>query len=333
MRSKLLIPAALLVMALAALCALTGCRAGNKESSAKKSSTKVKTMNGVTYYKNLRPEKYTLDSHGPVYALIPENLDRKGKKAPMILALNCTDGDPQSEIMTNGWDDLASKEGLIVVAPTYDDSATYSEVDYIVKVIKDVIDRYPVDTERIYSTGFSNGGALSVALTSRHPELLAGISAAGWMVGMEDTSGDALMPFQLLQGTKEFTEKNSSGDMMVLDDERMALRDLFAFDGIFKSSYMPDYKKTPYWGYPADKVKTFCPEYTDYEYDGSEPVKQSNVKWQVSDYYKDGYEVPFAELVLIEDAAHIPHDYHAEIAWKFLKNFKRNKAGRIEVIK
>lgn len=103
-----------------------------------------------------------------------------------------------------------------MVAPTYDDYATYSEVDYIIQVLDSAEDRYNIDTKRVYSTGFSNGGALSVALVSEHPERITAISAAGWMVGAQNTGHGYLMPFQLLQGTEEFTEKDSNGDMEMI---------------------------------------------------------------------------------------------------------------------
>lgn len=45
-----------------------------------------------------------------------------------------------------------------------------------------MIENYPIDSERIYAAGFSNGGATSVALTRDYPQYFAAISAMGWMV-------------------------------------------------------------------------------------------------------------------------------------------------------
>lgn len=84
--------------------------------------------------------------------------------------------------MTNGWQELASKEDIIVVAPEYDDYVTYSEVPYFVKVIEAAEKRYNIDQNRIYSVGFSNGGASSMALASTYPHLLAGIVGMGWLI-------------------------------------------------------------------------------------------------------------------------------------------------------
>lgn len=46
-------------------------------------------------------------------------------QVPMILDLNCTTGNPRAEVITNGWDELAERENLLIVAPEYNDYATY----------------------------------------------------------------------------------------------------------------------------------------------------------------------------------------------------------------
>lgn len=127
---------------------------------------------------SIKTESYILDSHGPIYSYFPINLNRT-IKYPLVIALCCTTGNPKAEVKTNGWDKIVSKVNIFVISPTYNNYATYSETSYIKKVIDDAIKRYPIDIERIYSTGFSNGGALSVAMVSTYPKLLAGISAMG----------------------------------------------------------------------------------------------------------------------------------------------------------
>ena len=127
---------------------------------------------------SIKIDVYKLDSHGPIYSYIPKNLNKQSKY-PLIIALCCTTGNPQAEVKTNDWDKIVLKENIIVILPKYNNYATYSETSYIKFVIDDAIKRYPVDIEKIYSTGFSNGGALSIAMVSTYPTLLAGISAMG----------------------------------------------------------------------------------------------------------------------------------------------------------
>ena len=129
-------------------------------------------------------------------------------KVPLVLMMCGTGGDPRRDAQASGWVDKALEEGLIVIAPNYNNAATYSETDSLASVVKYVIETYPVAARRVYSTGFSNGGAVSVSLTRDYPELFAAISAMGWMVDMPDRNGVYAaydMPFQVIQGTKEFT--------------------------------------------------------------------------------------------------------------------------------
>ena len=272
----------------------------------------------------VRRESWRMENRNEVFAWIPEGLPAEA--VPMVLAMNCTNGNPEAEVKTNGWDVLCAEEGFIVIAPEYRDSLSYDEVDYIRSVIEQAVSRYPVDPGRIYATGFSNGGAVAIALASEAPELIAGISAAGWLVEVKNTGG-LPTPFQVLKGTEEFTVRNRQGDMELMEDENKALKTLFEMDRMPVGE--ADYHEVPYWGFRPDSQGSIWPEYKDYHYYGGNGIPQSNVEWQVSDYYREGYEAPFAQLVLIEGADHTPHDYHARIAWDFFSRFSRNTDGTI----
>ena len=272
----------------------------------------------------VRRESWRMENRNEVFAWIPEGLPAEA--VPMVLAMNCTNGNPEAEVKTNGWDVLCAEEGFIVIAPEYRDNLSYDEVDYIRSVIEQAVSRYPVDPGRIYATGFSNGGAVAIALASEAPELIAGISAAGWLVEVKNTGG-LQTPFQVLKGTEEFTVRNRQGDMELMEDENKALKALFEMDRMPVGE--ADYHEVPYWGFRPDSQGSIWPEYKDYHYYGGNGIPQSNVEWQVSDYYQEGYEAPFAQLVLIEGADHTPHDYHARIAWEFFSRFSRNTDGTI----
>ena len=174
-----------------------------------------------------------------------------------------------------------------------------------------MLEHYPVDVQRVYSTGFSNGGAASVALTRDYPQYFAAISAMGWMVGLDDQNGVYErydMPFQVVQGSGEFTEQLASGSVAVMDDEKEGIRDLMLYNGLISNDETADYDKTPYWGYEPDET-------------ASETM--AGWEWSFSNYYKEGYDAPFAQLVIVEDREHRPREGEAEVAWNFFKNFRR----------
>lgn len=275
----------------------------------------------------LNNDVYQLDTHGPVFAYLPDNAGAQGQKLPMVLDLNCTTGNPEAEVHTNGWDQIAEEKGVIVIAPTYDDYVTYGETGYMKQVIDDAIERYPIDSHRIYSVGFSNGGALSGALAATYPTLLAGIGAMGWMIPLNQPH-DLTIPFLLIQGTREYTSR--MGQHRVMTDEQAALRDLMTTNHLRNSQ--PDYRQTPYWGYQPDKQFTRHPTYHDYDPYGNNQRLRNDKEWQFSQYFKEGYHYPFAELVLVQDSPHIPHDYNATVAWDFLRHFRRDDNGQISEV-
>ena len=57
---------------------------------------------------SIKTEVYKLDSHGPIYLYIPNNINKQ-IRYPLVIALWCTTGNPQSEVKTNGWDKIVFK--------------------------------------------------------------------------------------------------------------------------------------------------------------------------------------------------------------------------------
>lgn len=254
-----------------------------------------------------------------VYTYIPQSVKMNpDKKVPMVLFMCGTSCDPVDNLVQSGWVAQAESEGFIVISPDYNNYATYSETGFLIAAVEYMEKNYPVDTNRVYSTGFSNGGAASVALTRDYPQYFAAISAMGWMVDL-DNKGHVFekydMPFQVVQGDGEFTERTDSGAMAVMDDEKEAVRSLFLYNEMIDSRQKADYDRTPYWGWQPDDMQT---------------QKINGRNWKFSNYYKDGFRIPFAQLVLVEDKKHTPRMEEAEIAWNFFKNFWRDNDGKIK---
>lgn len=263
-------------------------------------------------------QRYTTPSGETGFLFLPEGYEEdKGTTYPLVLMMNGTAQDPIHDTTGTGWVELAGKENLLLLVPEYDDYATYYNVDTLISVLDYIENTYRVDRTRVYSTGFSNGGAMSVALAARHPERFAAISAYGWMVDLITT--DTLrkkydMPFQVLQGTEEYTGTDDMGNPVIMVDEQQAIRSLFLFNEMIPDNRWPDYHHTPYWGYEPDSVKE---------------TQASYRRITVSDYRKAGYKHPFAELVLIDGETHRVHSYDAGFAWDFMKHFRRMSDGTL----
>lgn len=235
------------------------------------------------------------------------------KKVPLVLFMNGTGLDPQQQAKGSGWANLAKQKNFIVISPSYNDSEQYPQVPHMVKVVKEAQKRFPIDKTRIYSTGFSNGGAISVALTSTHPAMFAGIAAYGWMIDLHNkkkTGNNNGMPFLFLNGTREFIEKDAQGNNILMDDDRQALRSLFAYNNM-KPKF--SYKKTPYFGYQPNKTTRKL---------------VNSVNWTFNYYNRKGFKHPFAETILVDKAQHVTHSSEAKYTWSFFNHFRR-KNGKI----
>lgn len=267
---------------------------------------------------DLSMENFTMGNGKNVYFYIPEKVKNGSRElVPLVLFMCGTTCDPVDDCVNSGWTELAEKENFIVISPDYNNYATYSETEFLISVIEYMIGNYPVDTERIYSTGFSNGGAASVALTRDYPQYFAAISAMGWMIE-PDNKNDVFekydMPFQVIQGDGEFTEKTETGAIRVMNDEVDGIRSMMLYNEMIPKDCTPDYEKTPYWGYVPDEAKM---------------LSLNDREWNICSYFKKGYSSPFAQLIIVEDSKHRPRPEEAEFAWKFFKNFKRADDGKI----
>ena len=284
-------------------------------SSAELSDVKQKEQT-----KGMHTETYYLGTKDRILAYIPNCVkDSASGTVPLVLNLHWTSGMPEEQVSENGWLEVSEKEGFLMIAPFYNNyDSVYNHTDYFADIVRDAFERYPViDKSRVYVTGFSNGGAAAVALTDRYPELFAAIAPEGWMVGMRDLRAkgkDYDMPFQIIQGTDEYTYATDSGAMAIMRDEQEALSDLMLFSEMAEESFVPNYDDTPYWGYPADSTEVL-------QFDGKD--------WMVSNYHKDGFTVPFGQLILVQDGIHWARKPHARLAWDFMKHFRRNKQGEI----
>jgi polyhydroxybutyrate depolymerase len=117
---------------------------------------------------------------------VPRNLDRT-KPAALVLSLHGAAGWPALQRELSRWDELADREGFIVVYPAGRDTAgprvwnMTGERDprYIADLIDKLRGQYNIDPKRIYANGLSNGAGMSFALSCRMPDRFAAIGMVG----------------------------------------------------------------------------------------------------------------------------------------------------------
>ncbi len=107
--------------------------------------------------------------------------------APLLLAFHGAGGSPEKFARSTGFDALSDQAGVIVVYPAgiqhrwNDGRIPYSgaadDLGFVASLIGRLEHTYPIDQDRIYAAGMSNGATFSEAVACKMPETLAAIAA------------------------------------------------------------------------------------------------------------------------------------------------------------
>lgn len=139
---------------------------------------------------------------------IPEDY-RQGDRLPLVIALHGAFSNARAFERQTGFSLLADREGFIVAYPSGGfglfgflkhwnaghccgkaAADNVDDVGFLLAVIDDIKDRLPIDTTRIYMTGFSNGGALTYRFAAEKTDILAAAApmaaSAGGRAGKDD---------------------------------------------------------------------------------------------------------------------------------------------------
>ncbi len=123
----------------------------------------------------------------PYNLLIPEGA-AAGEKLPLVLFMadGSTPGDDVTLPLTQGYGGLVwgtnefqSQHPCYVVVPQYpyvtvdDEWQTTPQVDGTIRLVKELTQQYPIDTDRMYTTGQSMGGMMSLYFNIHYPDFFA----------------------------------------------------------------------------------------------------------------------------------------------------------------
>ena len=115
---------------------------------------------------------------------VPQSYDRT-RPTPLIISMHAAALWPANQMNTSRWNQLADKNGFIVVYPSgtgfpriwHVDDGPGLEAD--VRFISDLIDTlaatYNIDPRRIYADGLSNGGGMAFVLSCKLSERIAAV--------------------------------------------------------------------------------------------------------------------------------------------------------------
>lgn len=166
-------------------------------------------------------KQYTfIDSVGndtiPYNLLIPEGV-KTDEKLPLVLFMadGSTPGDDVTLPLTQGYgglvwgtDEFQNQHPCFVVVPQYpyvtvdDEWQTTPQVDGTIRLVKELSEKYQIDTERMYTTGQSMGGMMSLYFNIRYPDFFAAslFVACQWDTAKMDKFKDYKFVYIAAQG-------------------------------------------------------------------------------------------------------------------------------------
>ena len=124
----------------------------------------------------------------PSYVLLPDGFDPGGEPVPLLVSLHSWSGDLEQR--NEPLEKLANQRGWICLFPNFRGRNDRPEACGSRLAQQDILDavhwmqtKYPIDARRIYLTGSSGGGHMTMLMVARHPQVWAAASA--W-VGISD---------------------------------------------------------------------------------------------------------------------------------------------------
>lgn len=148
---------------------------------------------------------------------VPDSYD-PAKPTPLVVSIHGFSDWPAHHRDTTRWNDLADKEGFIVVYPmgvefplrwraTTADPAVdpMQDVNFLSDLTEQLEKDYNIDPQRIYYNGFSNGGGMTFLMSCRLSERIAavGLVSGAYLQPWEDCNPQRPLPAIVFHGTDD----------------------------------------------------------------------------------------------------------------------------------
>lgn len=143
------------------------------------------------------------------HALAPE------EPAPVLFALGGWTDPPENFLRYAGFDTSRAAAEAVVVYPAgvadawagapYAQTDTAEDVSFLRAIVAQLATARPVDRERVYAVGMSNGGGLTLDLACHAEDLVAGVAAVSgaFYEGTGTDCGPGEVATQIIHGTRD----------------------------------------------------------------------------------------------------------------------------------
>lgn len=270
-------------------------------------------------------EKRNWASYTPLSAYEEENKDRK---YPVVFVLH-GNNNPIWIAETWGFAQYGAEQEYITVIPWADNGDAI--VEEFGRILEELEENYPIDTSRIYVSGFSKGARSSQEVAVAYPDTVAAIAAGGqFLNGSEAEFGnytaeqveglrEKKMPILQYSGTFD----SSKVYPMSIEGKGATVEEkITGFNQWIPAAGIDDYTLTLEDSLALANDEDIVKQKLGIDCETTEVVTLD------TDYYigsfQDDEGVTTLEFIAVEGEPHWPSQYMASFAWDFFEQFSRD---------
>ena len=258
-----------------------------------------------------------------------------GERYPLIIEMHGGGCNPFTSVAKDQFQELGKTKGFITVYANASTNNSWnsilldsrpSDLDFIVALTQYLISCYPIDSERVYISGFSNGSGMAHLMAAVRPDLYAGLIAFNTRYKINDafisasakakSFYDYRMPVFSTYGTKdaEWPLKAGCGQFSQMN-----------FWKKFNNSEMPELASSDVSGIgaPGDIVKKW----------GNYGENCESIFTTHSFRSKDPSGICFYNYTVVNGLPHTVERRLIPAAWNFVSQFHRLSDGSLKYIK
>ncbi len=270
---------------------------------------------------NRGDDKDTAEHNIGYVAYYNKKIKEEGKKVPLLFCFH--GGGDSAFCMTSvsGWFRVAAKYNFLLISVEHHMNSTATEA---VAMLNQLKDKYPVDTERVYSTGFSMGGCKSWDLFQEYPKLFAGVApmSATFEIG-RNVFGQDVGPINRDTVVPTFYVGGEITPLPELPFQAQKCIDRVAY--VFEvnkvvANYDVKLEEKDNWDNPIYGISG------DAVYKIADPSRGSVLTLNLFESENGCCYTVFGS---VDNQGHEVRHHSCEHAWKFLQNFRRLPDGTV----
>jgi poly(3-hydroxybutyrate) depolymerase len=261
--------------------------------------------------------------------------DHSYAKVPMVMTLHAA-GNNIEQAEGLGFTYVGAKANFITVIPSatvpgfwseqYSKLSPYNDEEFLLKLINNIENNYPIDKQKIYMSGISLGATMTADMGILHPEIFAGIDivAGGPSLNVDIASniqkrlsqGLTRLPIIYGVGTDDvinFKKENNDSKLLIRAEYDPLLNTFKKMNNIPVTDFDDNY----IFGAPLKNSQTF----NKYGYEINTGAWYSNDNLENADYMM---------MCTINEMWHSnPNPHYAKISWDYLNKYSRKADGTL----